>query len=399
MTPDQVHGHTDPRFAAVADAFRANWTESHELGAAVCVYQDGRPVVDLWAGVADIRTGRAWEEHTPGLTFSVGKGLSALLVHLLAARGVLDLDAPIERYWPEFAGAGKAGMPVMWALTHRTAVAYLDGSFTLAEVCEGSAVLRAIESQTPNWTPGTAYAYHAVTQGFVLGEIVRRATGRTFAEVFRESIAEPLGLHSWFGVPDSVLAEVAVLDVGPLEWSDPEAIRAVDAAMAADDRAWRALTLNGAIRLPMGSRRDLDYNEEIVLRAQLPASGLVTTAHSLARVYSSTVAETDGIRLLDDEHIRRAAQLTIAGDHLFSFGTPQVEERWGEGLRLPPVAAGSLLGPTSFGHSGAGGAIGFADIDARVGFGYVTNRMSIGADDRARRLVTAVAAALEPATR
>lgn len=399
MTPEQVHGYTDPRFAAVAEAFRENWVESHELGAAVCVYVDGRPVVDLWGGIADIRTGRPWREHTPGLTFSVGKGLSALLVHLLAARGVLDLDAPIERYWPEFAGSGKAGMPVMWALTHRTAVAYVDGSFTLAEVCEGSAVLRAIESQTPNWTPGTAYAYHAVTQGFVLGEIVRRATGKTFAEVFREAIAEPLGLHTWFGVPDSVLSEVAVLDVGPLSWSDPEAIRAVDAAMEADDRAWRALTLNGAIRLPMGSRRDLDYNEEIVLRAQLPSSGLVTTAHSLARVYSSTVAETDGFRLLDDERIRRASQLTIAGDHLFSFGTPAVEERWGEGLRLPPVAAGSLLGPTSFGHSGAGGAIGFADIDARVGFGYVTNRMSIGADERAKRLVTAVATVLEPANR
>jgi len=393
----QIHGEVEPQFAAVADAFRTNWEQSHELGAAVCVYLDGRPVVDLWGGVADAATGRAWGERTPVLSFSVGKGITALVVHLLAERGILDLDAPIERYWPEFAGAGKEGMPLMWALTHQTAVAYLDAPLTLAEVCEGSAVLRAIEAQTPNWIPGTAYAYHAVTHGFVLGEIVRRATGRPFAEVFQQEIAEPLGLDMWFGVPDSVLPEVAVLDVGPLSWSDPEAIRAVDAAIEADDRAWRALTLNGAIRLPQGSRRELDYNDEIVLRAELPASGLVTTAHSLARIYSSTVAETDGFRLLDDERIRRAIRLTISGDHLFSFGQPAAEERWGEGLRLPPVAAGELLGATSFGHSGAGGAIGFGDVDARVGFGYVANRMSIGADERAHRLVTALADALRAA--
>lgn len=174
---EQYHGGADERFGAVADVFARNFAEFPELGAAVTVFVEGRKVVDLWGGVADERTGRAWEQDTIVPVFSVAKALVGVSAHLLAQEGRLDLDAPVSRYWPEFAQHGKETITTRMVLGHRAGVPALDPVLSFEEIAGWSPVIRAIEEQKPLWEPGTAYEYHGHVLGFLVGEVIRRITG------------------------------------------------------------------------------------------------------------------------------------------------------------------------------------------------------------------------------
>jgi CubicO group peptidase (beta-lactamase class C family) len=345
----------------------------------------------VWAGIADADTGRPWKTDTPVLGFSVSKGVLAICAHALAQTGALDLDAPISRYWPEFAENGKEGVTVSWALSHRAGLAYLDGPLGVRDVLDWATMIGRIERQAPNWLPGSAYAYHAVTYGHIIGEVIRRVSGLMPAQFLREYIAGPLEADAWYGVPVTEITRVARMDVASLSLSDPEIDRVIDEAIERDDRAWRALSLNGALRLPIGTRhRELDYNRPHVLCAQIPAAALVTTGRALARIYASTIGPVDGLRTLTAATVARATMPRSEGAQVFDFGIPTADARWGEGFQLPSPLARPMLGPASFGHDGASGSLGFADPVFEVGFGYVNNRMSVGGADRAN----AVSAAL-----
>lgn len=198
-----INGVVAAGFEPVREAFAANFARHGDIGAAVCVYQDGRPVVDLWGGTADADTGRPWTRDTLQLVYSATKGATASAAHLLAQRGALDLDAPVATYWPEFAANGKADIPVRWLLSHQAGVVALDQPVPLAEALAWQPMVAALAAQRPQWTPGTAHGYHGRTWGWLVGEVIRRVSGRTPGRFFADEIAAPLGLDFFIGLPTS----------------------------------------------------------------------------------------------------------------------------------------------------------------------------------------------------
>ncbi|MFD0478521.1 serine hydrolase domain-containing protein [Nonomuraea thailandensis] len=197
----EIHGVCEPRFHAVREAFARNFDEGRELGASVAVYRRGRAVVDLWGGQA----GRdaAWRQDTITLLASATKGLVATAAMLLVDRGLLDLDAPIAEYWPEFAAGGKADIPLRWVLGHRSGVVTVDPPLTMVDIEGGTAVGQALAAAVPAWEPGRAHGYHCLTMGWLVGEVIRRVTGLSVQRFFAQEIAGPLGLDLHIGLPDT----------------------------------------------------------------------------------------------------------------------------------------------------------------------------------------------------
>lgn len=401
-----VGGQTAEGWGKVADAFLSNFEEHREIGAACAVYSDGELVVDLWGGAADSRSGRPWARDTVALVFSTTKGATAICAHMLVERGALDLDAPVTRYWPEFGAEGKEEIRVRWLLSHRAGLPVIDTSLTPEEAYAWEPVIRALEAQKPLWTPGTHYAYHTKTYGFLVGEVVRCVAGKTLGAFFADEIAHPLALSSWIGLPEDVEHRVAHLVDAPTPSDpvaalerlglDPDAAREAAATLRAmgepDSVSSRAATLGGAF--PHVVRADGVYNGRVLRAAELPASNMVTDARSLARMYAATVTEVDGVRLLEPKTV--AAMSIVQTSDATPYGVV-----WPRGLEdfetpfslgfMCPSRFMPLLGRRSFGHSGAGGSLGFADPEMGIGFGYVMNRLSSDMEDpRVPRLVAAV---------
>ena len=376
----EPRGTVAPRFAAVRDAFVENFAQHGDVGAACCVYLDGRPVVDLWGGVADHTTNRAWDADTPVIVFSATKGVTATAVHLLIERGVLDADAPVASYWPEFAAAGKGGIPLRWAMAHRAGLAAVEGALSLEEVLAWDPVVRAIAAQAPNWEPGTAHGYHARAYGWILGEVIRRVTGHSPGRFVAENIAAPLGLEFWIGLPGPVMARRArMIPAG-------EGLPSLTDLLGADSLTARVM--NGPNNL---FHYDTMWNRDDVLAAEMPSSNGVGTARALARMYAALIGEVDGGRLLQPATVARATEVQSQGpDKVLIISTC-----FGLGFMLQPIMAPDG-GPRCFGHTGAGGSTAFADPDAGMSFGYVTSqlRFDMAGDPRSRALVRAVYASL-----
>ncbi len=353
-----MHGTAQPRFGSVADAFARLLDVPGELGGACAVYVDGSPVVDLWGGLADRATGRPWARDTMVLFFSVTKGVTAIALHHMAERGLVDLDAPVARYWPAFAQSGKAHIPLCWVLSHRAGVPVVDGAFSLADMLAGEPVARLLAAQAPAWEPGTAHAYHARTFGVIMDQVVRGATGRSAGRYVAGEIAAPLGLDLHIGLPAELEPRVATL----------EAI--ADAAFP-----------------PLPPSEGEPWNSRALHAAELPSSNGIGDARSLARLYAACVDEVDGVRLLGAATVERARQLQAQGmDRVLDMPTA-----FGLGFALPPfLPAGA--GAHAFGHGGAGGSCAFADPDRRLAFAFVVNGFRDGpsADARVQSLVDAV---------
>jgi CubicO group peptidase (beta-lactamase class C family) len=386
-----VHGDVDVGFSPVHDRFVRNYEDYGEFGAATAVYVEGRKVVDVWGGTANRQTGRRWGQDTLAVVFSSSKGVLTICALHLAETGALDLDAPVARYWPEFASLGKQDILVRWLLGHRAGLALLDKKLRFDDVLSWSSMVRALEEQEPNWPPNQAHAYHSLTFGWLVGEVINRVSGLRPGEYFRTHIAGPLGLDSWIGVPETEHERVARIEVAPESWSDPSVTAAIAASVAGDDRALRANTLNGLIDLPIpGISRSLDWNRRELHRAQLPAANVITTARSLAKLYGATVSEVAGQRVLSATAVTDAMVPQAQGAPLFGVAASGAWQRWGTGFELPSPPARPMLGPGSFGHHGAGGQLALADVGARVGFSFVTNTMGGAPDTRAQSLVDAV---------
>lgn len=370
-----IQGRLDSRFDAVRDAFAANFERYDDVGAACCVYLDGRPVVDLWGGVADLASGRPWQEHTVQLVFSATKGMAATCAHLLVQRGQLDLDAPVAAYWPEFAAGGKEKIPVRWVLSHRAGLAAVDGNLSLEDVLAWDPVVAAIAAQAPNWEPGTAHGYHARSFGWIVGELVRRITGLSLGTFFAREIAAPLRLDFWIGLPRTELARCATL-IPPSGES-----ASLIGMLGAESLTVRVMNgLSGLF-----GYTDM-WNRPEILLAEMPSSNGVGDARSLARVYAALIGEVDGVRVLSEETVAAAAAVQAEGPDQVLL----LPSRYGLGFILPPMLAPGC-GARSFGHPGAGGSLAFADPDAGLAFGYVTTRMKfdLTGDKRTAGLVEA----------
>lgn len=374
-----VHGFVVRGFESVRDAFAWNLEHNGDVGAACAVYRAGAPVVDVWAGFGDLAGGRTWEEDTIQLVFSATKGITAVCVNLLVERRLVDVDAPIAAYWPEFAARGKGRIPVRWALSHRAGLAAVDGELTLADVLAWHPVVAAIAAQAPNWEPGTAHGYHARSFGWILGEVVRRVTGRSIGRFFAEEIARPLGLDFWIGLPPEELHRCARL-------LPPESMPAIAELFGAG--SLMARVMNGPSNL---FAYDDMWNRPDVLAAEMPSSNGVGSARALARLYAALVSDVDGMRVLEPETVRTACVVQSEGPDRVLI----LPSCFGLGFTLQPMAAPGA-GPRAFGHPGAGGSLAFADPETKLGFGYVTTRMKFDptGDARTRALVTATYEAL-----
>lgn len=383
-----VNGDVAPGFGPVADAFRSNVETRGEQGAACCVVRDGRVVVDLAAGHADPEAGAAFQADTLVPVFSTTKGMTAVCMAMLADRGLLDVEAPVARYWPTFAGGGKDHVTVAECLSHRAGLAWLDERLTTEEILDTAPVLAALERQVPQWEPGTANGYHAHTYGWIAGEILRRIEGRSLGTFLAEEVARPLGADVHIGLPEALAPRVARLDMGPLP-DDPDARRLVFEVMAKGTPGYRALVLDGAIR-PHGGEQ-IPWNSRAFQAAEMPGANGIASARGLARMYAATTGEVDGVRLVSRRTIDRfRAERSRGPDKVVV-----VEAAWGLGFALDSGLV-RLLGPSSYGHPGAGGSLGFADLDAGLGFGYVLDHMgaAVANEPRTLALVEALRACL-----
>lgn len=385
----ESNGTTAPGFDGVRDAFEANFAKDLEIGASFSAYHRGEKVVDLWAGVADVDSGRPWGEDTLALVFSTTKGATAVCANKLAQEGALDVDAPVARYWPEFAQGGKADIPVSYLLSHQAGLAWVDGDMSLQQALSWDPVVDALAQQVPHYEPGSQHGYHATTYGWLVGEVVRRVAGKSVGTYFREEIAAPLGLDFWIGLPESEEPRVATLVGGladPLITEDPEVAALVNQFMGPDT------VLGKSLFAPGGALSGPDvWNTRELHAAEIPAANGIGDARSIARMYSACIGSVDGVRILSEAQLKRATtQLTTGPNRVLL----DMDIQFGLGFMLRSSLI-ELGGPRSFGHFGAGGSVGWADPEAELAFGYVMNRMDMGlaGDARSFELINACYAA------
>lgn len=369
----RVDGFAEDRFAAVRDRFQANLDAGIDAGAAVCMTEEGRTVIDLWGGYADDDRTRPWTRDTIVNVYSVTKTMTALTALLVADRGGLDFNAPVSKYWPEFAANGKSGVKVSHLMSHAAGLSGWKEPMTTEDLYDWEKATSLLAAQAPFWEPGTAPGYHALTQGYLVGEVIRRITGKTVGTVFREEIAEPLEADFHIGLPASEDARVADL-IPPPRNSSPVAAAPsplvlnmmsnppVDSVSATRTRAWRA--------------------------AEIPAAGGTGNARSIAEVH--TVLANGGVgrngkRIMSEAGVRRALELQIEGDDMI-LGFPV---RYGMGFGLAGLMP--LPSPDSLFWGGYGGHLSIIDMNRRTTFGYTMTRMapSTVGDDRALGLAAA----------
>ncbi|MGA5820775.1 serine hydrolase domain-containing protein [Kitasatospora sp. NPDC094028] len=397
----QIWGGTAEGFEPVRAAFARNFAEYGELGAAFALYVRGRRVVDLWGGDARPEVGGRpspavpWTADTAQVLRSVTKGLTATVALLLAERGRLDLDAPVASYWPEFKAEGKGEIPVRWLLSHQAGVPALDEPLRLEEVLTWERAAAAVAAQAPAWEPGTAHGYHPYTFGWLVGEVVRRTSGRTVGQYFAEEIARPLGLDLWIGLPAAAEARVGKL----VDLPAPDAARSGPSGLrlrpkqSVRDAYQDPTSLTARSFASVGPTVDL--NDPAVHAAEIPGGNGIGTARSLARFYAALIGVADRADgsgeplppLLGPEVLSRALGPAVSGpDRVLIVNSTFGLGFWRHGPTAP------MASPASFGHPGRGGCLGFADPDLGLGFGYVTNGMQPGVtgDVRSRNLIRAV---------
>jgi CubicO group peptidase (beta-lactamase class C family) len=382
----QVRGHCDARFTAVRRAFEENFRERGELGAAVAVTVDGRTVVDLWGGWADAAHSRPWEQDTLVNVWSTTKGPVALCAHILADRGLLDLDAPVAVYWPEFAAAGKEKVLVRHLLSHRAGLAGLREPHSLEQLCDWELTTQRLAATQPWWEPGTTSGYHALTYGHLVGEVVRRISGLLPGAFLEREVTGPLGIDFRIGLPEKDSGRVAELDQPPVAASSEQA--AVFARLAPVAIA--------AVANPPVSAAGAHTPEWRA--AEIPAANGHGTARAVAELYGVFAGRGSygGQRILSPEAAERVREGQGSCRDLVLGAGFEGETEAGLGLWLSGSNGSYGPNPRAFGHDGFGGSCGLADPEAHVSMGYVMNRMGphIANDPRKMALVDALYSAL-----
>lgn len=360
-----VGGFVLPGFEPVRDAFVSNFAVRDELGAAFAVTLDSEPVVDLWGGIADDGSGEGWERGTLQVIFSGTKALVAVCLLMLVDRGVLELEMPVSRYWPEFGAHGKGQVTVAELVSHRARLPAVRAAVGERDLIDGARLAALLADQPPDPDPRAATTYHAFTFGWLCGELLRRVDGRTVGRFFAEEVAAPLGLELWIGLPSELERRVSVICYAP-RWG-----RRVP--LAADALAADGLLASVWGNPPMFPLDHLPWNRPDWHAAEIPAAGGIGTARSVARLFGCLACggELDGVRLLSEsalldgrrERSRRWDQLHDAPD-VFAAGFQLQTELKPFG---PP--------PDAFGHRGAGGSVHCAWPSQRIGISYAMNSL------------------------
>jgi CubicO group peptidase (beta-lactamase class C family) len=371
-----IHGTWLPRYARVVDAFRDNFIRREELGAGFTLVQDGEVVVDLWAGTADEATSRPWAQDTPVVVFSTTKGMVALAFLMLQDRGQLDLDAPVDRWWPELGRGGKHVITVRMLLNHRSGLSAVDTPLHLADFADPDKVDPILAAQRPLWAPGEHQGYGATAWGMYTGALFRRITGETVGTFLAREIFESLGVDAWLGLPDAVLPRLATLyPKSPAELART-ALPEIARGTTLEGRVYRRFLLERrsdtarALRNPVLSRAGLKVlNDPALLRIEMPWMNMVATSRAIATVYGALAA--GGAPLVSSEAVASVAQ--------------RQSWAWEDRILTKPIGFAQgfvkeephLFSPNeaSFGHPGVGGSLGMADPRHGLGFGYVLNRM------------------------
>jgi CubicO group peptidase (beta-lactamase class C family) len=373
LTKVEVAGFVTPGFERVLDEFERNFAKRDELGAAFAVERDGQPVVDLWGGIADRRTGRRWTDDTMQIIFSGTKGLVACCMLLLLERGLLELDAPVWRYWSEFAAAGKQDVLVRDVVAHTARLPGLEATVSWQEATDGERMAALLAAQAQSTDPRAAIAYHALTYGWLCGELVRRIDGRSIGRFFSDEIAVPLELELWIGLPEELEPRVATLELADSWGSSPQF---TNEDLTADP------LLRSVFANPVRYRRESPpFNERAWHAAEIPATNGIGTARSIARMYGRLD------QLVSERTLELARRPLSSGkDTLLSRPTA-----FGVGFQLQ--TSERPLGPPSaaFGHGGSGGSVHGYWPNEGVAFSYAMNRMRDDVDDtRARALLDAL---------
>lgn len=385
-----IHGTCHPDFEPVKRAFIKNFNEHNDLGASVCVTREQELVVDLWAGVADEETGQPWQRDTKSVIWSTTKGLVAMCALLLAQRGQLDLFAPVTKYWPEYGKNGKENTLVAHLLCHQAGVCVVTETIPRNGVFNWELMVRMIENQAPQFEPGTRVGYSALMYGWLVGEVVRRVSGKSLGNFFREDLAGPLGADCWIGLPEDREAEMAKMSV-------PTQLYQGDFLDQPGFEIARVLFSNsgGYTDFSRNEGGHLIFDSRDAHAAEIGGGGGIANARGLARIYSPWANDgMDGSKRILDRDTLMLAERTISGVTIdatlrhnirFSMG---FQKSWDN--RANPAAATVLMGERAFGFAGNGGSIGFADPEARMSFGYTMNRMvSMNVFTRAQCLMDA----------
>ncbi|ADJ44661.1 beta-lactamase class C [Amycolatopsis mediterranei S699] len=372
-----VHGECAPGFEPVREAFEENFRSRGELGAAFTAIRHGEVVVDLWGGWSGPERARPWQPDTLANVWSTTKGMTALCAHKLADAGELDVDAPVAKYWPEFAAAGKAEIPVRWLLSHRSGVPGIgaDRPVRVEELYDWELMTSLYAAQEPLYEPGSAGGYHALAYGWLVGEVVQRIAGQGIREFFAEQVAGPLGADFSIGLPaDADLDRCATL-VDPV--MTEEMANALATAFAAAGPVAQAALMNPLVQ-------GHNANEPAWRHAVMPALNGHGTARAIATIYGGLADGT----LLSPAGLARARE--SQGKEIDAvLGLPN---EWGLGFYLGSDAHGFGPNPTAFGHDGLGGSTGAADPENGIAFGYTLNQLGplIRDDPRKMALVQAL---------
>ena len=391
MSPSPpIHGRCDARFERVRAQFEREFAAGNEVGAALCVTLEGETVVDLWGGHRDEARSLPWERDTLANVYSTTKGITAIALHRLVDEGLVDLDAPVARYWPEFARAGKQRIPVRQLLSHEAGLAAVRKTLPQGALYDWRLMCEALAEQEPWWEPGKRHGYHALTYGWLVGEVIRRVRGKSVGQVVREEIARPLGAEFEIGFGPELDPRVAPLLQGPVHAGPDGRPFDLFQAVRDDPESLLGRVFNNPPILDTGFANSREWRA-----AEIPAANGHTNAFSLARIYAPLAngGSAFGVRLLSPQAVERARAEQVNGrDEVLPMPT-----RLGLGFFLSSDFEPLGPNPGAFGHGGAGGSLGVADPEHRLSFGYVMNLMHQGlwlADPRPRRLLAEAYACL-----
>ena len=388
-----VNGFTAPGWEQVHEVFGRTIDSKQDVGAAVSIFHEGKCVVDLVGGFFDTESIKPYEHDTLQLVFSSTKGVTAIAVAMCVERGLLSYDEPVALFWPEFARAGKEKATVAQLLSHQVGLYTVEGPVAHADVLDWNFMVERLAATAPAFPIGSTHGYHAITFGWLAGELVRRVDGRNIGRFIAEEIANPLGVEIYVGLPEFLESRVSPLNTGwrraegePAPKVDPQERELLEKITAPGSPGSKALSLNGAFSVAGG------FNRRDIHAAEIPAANGITNARSLATMYAATVGEVHGaqgpVRLVSPETMSKMSlSVTPPGEADLCLIIPTT---FSMGF-MTPNSYIPFSGPGTFGHSGFGGSISFADPVREMSFSYVMNKLgrAIVGDDRSARLIAA----------
>jgi CubicO group peptidase (beta-lactamase class C family) len=367
-----IEGHCESEFHAVRTEFERNFALRNETGAALCIFYQGQPVVDLWGG--ERSPGQPWQADTLALTFSVTKGMSAAALVVAHSQGLFELDAPVAEYWPEFAQAGKARITVRQLLTHQAGLISLDEPITVETLADHDRMAQILARQKPAWQPGTRHGYHTLTLGWYQLELLRRVDrqGRTIGQFFQEEIADPLGVHFHIGLPPHIAEDRLAVTKGFHRLQLLQHLGDMPVAMVLAG-IWPYSLVARSVN-PLRLCNPAHLGSPQYRQLEIPAANGFGQARAVAKVYS--VLAGNGRELGISPRTRRELHAPASKAPAGSFDAIlKIDTRYGFGFSRPSSAMRFGSDVTAFGCPGAGGCFGMADPNKRLSFAYVTNKM------------------------